>query len=293
MVLYLVIVFLVGLIIGSFLNVCIYRIPKAGMSVVTPRSHCPKCGQTIRWFDNIPLLSYLLLKGKCRYCRTPISWRYPLVELLTALCFTYAFTYHFPNPYLPAGQAGLANMESIIPFIVSIYLISTLIIISFIDFDLRIIPDELSISGIVIALILSIIFPNLLESAVLFGHKGSIIASVISCIAGIIAGGGIIYLVGVLGKLVFRKEAMGFGDVKLMAMLGGFLGWEAIIYVFFIGCFFGAIVGIISWLITREHYLPFGPYLALGALLMRFFHPQITYFVAKTYPEFIRNLFAI
>ena len=143
------------------------------------------------------------------------------------------------------------------------------------------------------ALVLSGIFPHLLEPLSFIRHLPPAVGAVLSSLTGVIAGGGITYLVGVFGKLVFRKEAMGFGDVKLMAMLGGFLGWQAIIYVFFIGCFFGAIVGGISWFITKKHYLPFGPYLALGALVMRFFSPAVITFAMETYPGFIRNLFLI
>jgi leader peptidase (prepilin peptidase)/N-methyltransferase len=279
------IVFIFGLLFGSFLNVCIYRLPRQG-SIIFPASHCPNCKHNIRWFDNIPLLSFLALGGKCRYCKTPINFRYPLVELLTGLLFLYAFIFHI-------GHLDSLGKESIINFIISVYLISTLIIITFIDFEFQIIPDEISISGIFIALILSGIFPHLLEPVPLAKNMSPVLGSVLSALVGAVTGGGIIYLVGVLGKLVFRKEAMGFGDVKLMAMLGGILGWEAIIYVFFIGCFLGAIVGGISWFITRKHYLPFGPYLALGVLVMRFFAPSVVNFAMETYPRFIRNLFLV
>lgn len=285
-----IIVFLFGLIFGSFFNVCIHRLPSARrMSLISPASHCPKCGKPISWFDNIPIISYVLLLGKCRVCKNPISLRYPLVELLTALLFTFAFSYHFGL----LANRGIFTTGNITNFIISIYLISVLIIITFIDFEFQEIPDELSLPGIPLAILVGLIFPGLFGCFPFWLIKGITLSSLLSVLLGILVGGGVVYLVGVVGKIVFRKEAMGFGDVKLMAMLGGFLGAESILYVFFLGCFFGAMVGVANWLITKKHYLPFGPYLGLAALVLRFFKPEVVTFATQTYPDFIRNLFAV
>lgn len=294
---YLAVVFVFGLVFGSFLNVCIYRLPRAGMSLIKPSSHCPKCERPIRWFDNIPLFSYIFLLGKCRHCKNPISLRYPLVELLTALLFTFAFAHHFSG-------VDTITRNTIVGFLISIYLVAALIVITFIDFEFRIIPDEISISGIVIALIVSAVFPSTMAplwffsptsvatpgTSLVLSQGNTVLMALSASLFGVVAGGLVVYLVGVFGKIIFRKEAMGLGDVKLMAMLGGFMGWEAVLYVFFLGCLFGAVVGVISWIVTKDHYLAFGPYLALGALAMIFFKSEIIIFATQTYPEFIRNL---
>ncbi|MFA5793452.1 MAG: prepilin peptidase [Candidatus Brocadiia bacterium] len=302
-----IVIFIFGLLIGSFLNVCIYRLPrgkckscghvvttdepveacpkcnsKSGfrrMSIVSPGSHCPSCNKPIRWYQNIPLFSYIFLLGRCAGCRTRISFRYPLVELLTGLLFALAAWQNL------GPQAGPDN---IIKFMIYIWLVAALIIITFIDIDLRIIPDEISIPGIILAPIVSAIFPFLHPA--LFIKLPAHLDGFVSSLLGMIAGGGVVYLVGVVGKLVFKKDAMGFGDVKLMIFLGGFLGWYAILFTFILGCILGAIFGVISYFVTKDHYIAFGPYLALGALLMLFFRPQIVDFVIITYPQFIRNL---
>ncbi|MFH1228153.1 MAG: prepilin peptidase [Planctomycetota bacterium] len=304
-----VIVFIFGLLIGSFLNVCIYRLPRAKckacgcvvttdepieacpkcnskegfsrLSIVSPGSHCPSCNKPIRWYQNIPVFSYIFLLGKCAGCRTRISLRYPLVELLTGLLFALA-------AWQNLGPQSAAGPDNIIKFVIVIFLIDALIVITFIDIDLRIIPDEISIPGIILAPLVSAAFPFLQPA--LFIKLPVHLDGLAGSLTGIIAGGGVVYLVGVVGKLIFKKESMGFGDVKLMVFLGGFLGWYAILFTFVLACIIGAVFGVISYLVTRDHYLAFGPYLALGALLMIFFKPEIINFAFVTYPQFIRNL---
>jgi len=306
---YIIVAFVFGLVVGSFLNVCIYRLPRgkckacghvvttdkpidtcpkcnskdgfSRLSIIRPGSHCPHCKTPIHWSDNIPLVSYLVLGAKCRNCKAPISFRYPLVEFLTGILFAGAY-------YTAFSGVGSRTMQTV-NFVIMLYLVASLIIITFIDFDFRIIPDEITISGILLAILISTLFPSI-QKAVLFVSLPRPFNGLVGSLAGIIAGGGVVYLVGVLGKLVFRKEAMGFGDVKLMAFLGGFLGWDVVLYIFFLGCFFGSIAGIISWAITKDRYIPFGPYLALGALVMLFFQTEIVTFTMHTYPGFIRNL---
>jgi len=232
------IIFVLGLIIGSFSNVCIYRIPK-NESIVFPASHCPNCRATIKAIDNIPILSYLLLKGKCRKCGEKISIRYPVVEFLTGAIYLLIFLIY--------GR----SYQTLIYALLS----SALIIISFIDLDVQIIPDEISLPGIIIGFALSFIVPYI---------------SYLNSILGIIAGGGIIFLIALAGLAIFKKEAMGGGDVKLSAMIGAFIGWKYIIVSLFIGFFIGAIAGILLILLkirSRDDLVPFGPFIVLGSFI--------------------------
>ena len=232
------IIFILGLIIGSFSNVCIYRIPK-NESIVFPASHCPNCHTPIKAIDNIPILSFLLLKGKCRKCGEKISIRYPVVEFLTGAIYLLIFLIY--------GR----SYQTLIYALLS----SALIIISFIDLDVQIIPDEISLPGIVIGLALSFIVPYI---------------SYLNSLLGIIAGGGIIFLIALAGLAIFKKEAMGGGDVKLSAMIGAFIGWKYIIVSLFIGFFIGAIAGILLILLkirNRDDLVPFGPFIVLGSFI--------------------------
>jgi len=280
---YFITIFLFGIVIGSFLNVCIYRLPLEGLSILKPGSFCPGCKTPIRWYQNIPLFSFLILRGKCAKCSSRIPWRYPLVELLTGALFVFS-AYWYLAPF-----DDLADIERMVRFIVAVYLISILIVATFIDIEFRIIPDELTISGVILALLVSAFFPFLHKA--IFPSLSAPINGLIGSLAGIVVGGGVIYLVRVFGKLVFRKEAMGFGDVKLMAFLGGFLGWEATLYIFLAACFIGSIIGIILYFVTKDHYIAFGPYIALAALIVMFFKSQIVYLMFYQYPEFIRGVF--
>src|SRR5688572_28429958 len=208
-----------GLLIGSFLNVCIFRLPRNCMSVVKPRSRCPKCLNWIAWYDNLPVVSWTILGGKCRHCRNPISIRYTLVEILTGLLFLYAGYRALHGVRAPGWEQG-------VQFAIVAWFLSALIVSTFIGLEFRILPDEITLSGVVIGLAASAAFPflhanDLVRSAIREPHLASLAASAL----GAVVGGGSIYLVGVLGKLVFRKEAMGFGDVKYMAMVGAVLGW--------------------------------------------------------------------
>ncbi len=235
--------FCLGAAVGSFLNVCIYRLPRKE-SIIQPGSYCPRCKHKIAWYDNIPFLSYIFLKGRCRRCGGRISLRYFLVELITAGLFLLLF-YYF----------GLSLF-----FWIYAALCSSLIVASFIDIDIREIPDEISLGGIVIGLILSIIFPQLQETSL--RHL-----AVFRSFLGILAGGGGIYITGLIGNAIFRKESMGGGDVKLMAMVGAFIGWKLALLTFFIAPFFGAAVGIVLKIRKGESLIPYGPFLSLGALI--------------------------
>ena len=232
------IIFVLGLIIGSFNNVCIYRIPK-NESIIFPASHCTKCHSTIKAVDNIPVLSYFLLRGKCRKCGEKISIRYPIVELITGLIYVSLFFIY--------GRSTLALIYAILS--------SALIIISFIDLDEQIIPDEISLPGIAIGFIISFFVSYI---------------SYIDSLLGILVGGGIILLIALAGMAVFKKEAMGGGDVKLAAMIGAFIGWRYIALSLFIGFFIGAIVGIVLIVLkvkNKDDLVPFGPFIVLGSFI--------------------------
>ena len=233
-----ILIFILGLIVGSFSNVCIYRIPR-NESIIYPASHCPKCRSKIKPVDNIPLLSFILLKGRCRNCKSKISIQYPIVELLTGLIYLIIYLIY-----------GL-SIQSLIYIILS----SALIIIAFIDLNEQIVPDVISLPGIVIGFIISFFVPYI---------------SFINSALGVVVGGGIILIIGLAGSVIFKKEAMGGGDVKLAAMIGAFLGWRYIIISLFLGFFLGALAGIfliISKIKSREDTVPFGPFIVLGSFI--------------------------
>lgn len=242
-------IFVIGLIFGSFANVCIYRLPK-GKSILYPPSFCPNCNKSIKWYDNIPLLSYIILKGKCRYCKKTISPRYFIVEFLTGSLF-----------FLIYKQFGL----HLITLVYNILILS-LIIVSFIDIDTFLISDVIVIPGIFLGLLFSFFIPEI--------HNMERFNSFLYSFIGVITGGGILILLGILGKIFFKKEAMGGGDVKLLGMIGGFLGWKCVFLTLFFGSLFGTIMSLILILMKKtkiEDYVPFGPYLAIGAIISIFF----------------------
>ncbi|MCM8803827.1 MAG: prepilin peptidase [Candidatus Omnitrophica bacterium] len=242
------IIFILGLIFGSFANVCIYRLPK-GKSIISPGSFCPNCNKNIKWYDNIPLISYIILKGKCRYCGKPISVRYFIVEFLTGILF-----------FLIYKKFGLSS----ITFVYNILALS-LIIISFIDIDTFLIPDVIVIPGIFLGLLFSFLFPQI--------HNMDRIKSLIYSFIGVTIGGGILIFLGFIGKLLFKKDAMGGGDVKLLGMVGAFNGWQSVLLTLFFASLFGTLISLILILFGKkkiEDYVPFGPYLALGAVVSIF-----------------------
>ena len=255
--------FIFGSIVGSFLNVCIYRMPQ-GESIVWPRSHCPHCKKKIPGYDNIPFLSYMLLGGKCRFCKQRISPRYLIVELLTALTFVATYT-----------RFGLTY-----DFFVYTLFICGLIIATFVDIKHRIIPDEVSVGGLVIGIILSAVAGSSLRP-LSFNFR-----PLVNSLLGVFIGGGIIYLTGLLFDLVYFKllkrpaiqgetESMGGGDVKLLAMIGAFLGWQRALLTFFLAPLFGVLFGFINLLVKKDHTMPYGPFLALAALLSLFWLDKI------------------
>jgi leader peptidase (prepilin peptidase)/N-methyltransferase len=248
-------IFVLGLAIGSFLNVCIYRIP-LNKSIIFPASFCPKCGMKISIMDNFPLVSFILLKGRCRNCQAPISIRYPIVELITALLFLLIFF-----------KDGLSWQ-----FLKEIILCCSLIIIFFIDLEHRIIPDVITLPGIVVGFIFSFLTPPI---------------TFLTSLLGFLAGGLLFYLTAILGEAIFKKEGMGGGDVKLAAMLGAFLGWQNILVIFFLSAVLGSIGGIIAIFLSSEikktRIIPFGPFIALAAIITVFWGDQLINFYLRTF----------
>ena len=239
---------LFGLIIGSFLNVCIYRIPQ-NKSIVWPPSFCPKCGAHIKFYDNIPVISYILLWGKCRRCKAPISCQYPIVEALTGL-LTVLFVWRW----------GLSGWTAVL--LTAVY---CLIILSVIDLELMIIPDRFSLGLIVLGLAFCWLNPN---------FDGSGWSRLLQSFTGAAVGFFGTLAVAVLGTLLFKKEAMGGGDVKLMGGIGAFIGWEGVITTIVFASVLGLVYSVFLMIFKgkgRGDAIPFGPFLSAGALINLFY----------------------
>jgi len=235
-----------GALIGSFLNVCIIRLPKEE-SIITPGSHCPHCKKAIKFYDNVPLVSYLLLGGKCRYCKNTISFQYPLVEGITALSSLFLLMRFGPS----------------LSYLVYFAFVTALIVITVIDLYHQIIPDVISIPGVGVGLLASLIFPHI---------------AFLDSLIGVLLGGGSLFLVATLYQWFFKREGMGGGDVKLLAMIGAFLGWKAVILTILLSSLIGSISGIIIMVLKGKDFkyaIPFGPFLSLGAVIALFFGENI------------------
>jgi leader peptidase (prepilin peptidase) / N-methyltransferase len=241
--------FLFGASMGSFLNVCIVRIPQ-GESIVAPRSHCPRCGHLIRWYDNIPLLSFFILGGRCRDCRGKISRQYPWVEFLTGL-LAVACAWKFPHLEI----AALWFVSFICP----------LIVISVIDLRHFLVPDLITLPFLLIGMIVRMIST---------GFQYHSVSSLLDSLMGILIGGGGLFLVNQIYVWIQKREGIGGGDVKLAAMIGAFLGWKAILIVFVLSSFLGSMVGILLMIfrgLGLRSEIPYGPFLSLAALIQLFF----------------------
>ena len=238
--------FLFGTAVGSFLNVCIYRLPRKE-SVVFPSSHCPRCDTVIAWYDNIPVFSYLWLLGKCRNCGGKISLQYPIVELINGLLTLFLFR-----------RFGIS-----IAFLTLFVFCSALVTITFIDLEHQIIPDVISLPGIVIGFVASFFIP---------GHSWQ------NSLIGILAGGGSLLIVAYGYQFLTGKEGMGGGDIKLLAMMGAFLGWRSVPFIIFSASLVGSVIGIALMLAKGKDSklaIPFGPFLAFGAILYIFYGNRI------------------
>ncbi len=269
--------FVVGAMVGSFLNVCVHRLPQ-GLSVVRPRSRCPKCENPITWYDNVPILSWLILGAKCRNCGTPISWQYPLVEALTAALF-----------FLVYWKFGMTLASPLY-----MLLAASLVLVTFVDLTDWTIPNEVTFPGIPIGIGCAVI-------AMVYPASGLLLDNPLFSILGVLVGGGVLYGLDLLSLLFLKKKGMGFGDVKLMAMLGAFFGPWGVLLILVVASFIGSAIGVTLILAGRSkggaddgegasdreadedddvmtpggHYLPFGPYIVLGGIVYLFFGPEI------------------
>ncbi|MFW2368288.1 MAG: prepilin peptidase [Desulforhopalus sp.] len=241
---------LFGAIVGSFLNVVILRLPDQQQSIVFPASHCPVCETSLHWYENIPILSYLLLRGKCGHCSTSISLQYPLVELMMGL-LSAALVYRF----------GL-TLSTVCYF----FFCAALVVIIFIDIHHQIIPDVISLPGILIGF-----FCSFLISSVTWQ----------SSLIGLFVGGGVLYAIALIYFMLRKIDGMGGGDIKLLAMIGAWLGWQSLPFVIFASSLTGSVAGIIAMFYQRKGgrtRIPFGPFLSLAAMTYIFFSEQILYF---------------
>ncbi len=238
---------LLGAVVGSFLNVVILRLPEEEGSIVHPPSHCPGCQTPLRWYDNIPVVSFLLLRGRCRTCHRPISWQYPLVEVATALL----------------SLALYQRFGASIGFAIYFLFIAALVPIIFIDLRHQIIPDRISLPGMALGLALSLVNPFLSwQDAGL----------------GLLLGGGTLYAIAAGYYLFTKRVGMGGGDIKLLAMIGAFLGWQSLPFVILSSSVLGTLVGIGVMIKERKggkSMIPYGPFLAVGAMLYLFYSQKI------------------
>lgn len=244
---------LAGLVTGSFLNVVIGRLPK-GESLLRPGSHCPKCGKSVHWYDNIPLISYLLLSGRCRACREPISWRYPAVELVSAVLWLGMWKW-------AGGGTPL--------FGTGVIFLSLLLVAAVSDLETGLIPNGINFFGLGAGLLISGFYPAL-------HTQGKWLPSIFESFWGILAGGGLVYLTGMAGSWIFQRElarlgeeeSMGAGDVKLMAMAGAFLGWQEVLLAFFLAPFLALPFALFRLWAKKEEIIPYGPFLALALAVL-------------------------
>ena len=276
-------IFFVGACVGSFLNVCIYRLPKS-KSIVRPRSMCPKCGNQIRAYDNIPILSFLWLHGCCRYCKAPISLRYPLVEAMSGL---FALSIYLKFGLSPGG-------------IVYYVFIATLIVITYVDIDYQIIPDVISLPGIPIFFAASLLLPyellfpfenydplvkKIIDSVGLPSYP--IIFKLLHSASGFLIGGGSLYIIAQAYCRLKKIEGMGGGDIKLLAMIGVLIGWTGVLTTIFVGSALGMLVGIATMVHQRslnmQLRIPFGPFLAIGAITYIYFGVEIIHWYFKQF----------
>lgn len=261
--------FALGCAIGSFLNVLIWRLPR-GMTMGQPRrSFCPRCGKPIRWHDNIPLASFIILGGRCRDCGGRISWRYPIVEALTGMLFALIYVRQGIQAGSGAGQLAIMMLVACL-----------LIVAGAVDMDWLIIPDEISFFGLAGGLIAGLLLPQLQVGPApyhtfraLTGHPhlDGLIASAI----GAVGGGVMVLAIALFGMFIFRREAMGLGDVKLMAMVGAFFGWKVVLVAFVLSPFIGLLYGIPLLVTKGEHVMPYGPFLSIGAVLALLFRTEL------------------
>jgi leader peptidase (prepilin peptidase) / N-methyltransferase len=267
--------FVIGSFVGSFLNVVVYRLPRNCLSVNKPkRSFCPSCKTQLKWNDNIPIVGWAILRGKCRYCGAKFGARYPLVELLTATLFAASAV-----RALYGDGASPADYESWLTLLHLLAIISVLLPWALIDLDLTVIPDKLTLGPLIVFIPFAAHAPALSfglggeVSHLLFKFQPTWLNSMLSAVLTGLGAALALWLIGKGANVLFRRrvkemggEAMGLADVKLMILLGVMLGWPKLVAAFFIAILVGAVIGIVQILVKKQHGTPFGPYLALGAI---------------------------
>lgn len=247
-------VFIFGAAVGSFLNVCIFRLPEH-KSIIKPSSQCPNCQHAIRYGDNIPIISYFLLRGKCRDCGNKISFRYPLVEFITAMMTLLLFL-----------KFGLS-----LNFFIFFIFTAVLIVITFIDWDHQIIPDILTLPGIPIFFLAAVFIVRIPCTEALLG---------------LLIGGGVLFIIAFVYELITKREGMGGGDIKLLAMIGGFLGWKSLIFILLFSSLSGAVIGVAAMIIKKQdtkYAIPFGPFLSAAAVAYIFWGADFMRFIIWDY----------
>lgn len=235
-----------GALVGSFLNVCIFRLPKEE-SIIWPGSHCPHCKNAIKFYDNIPVVSYFLLRGRCRYCKGSISLQYPLVEGITALSSLFLVIKFGPS----------------LSYLFYFAFVAALIVITVIDLYHQIIPDVISLPGIGVGLLASLLIPQI---------------TLFNSVIGILLGGGSLFIVATFYQWLFKREGMGGGDIKLLGMIGAFLGWKAVLLTILLSSLIGSVTGIMIMVLKGKDFkyaIPFGPFLSLGAVISLFYGEEI------------------
>jgi leader peptidase (prepilin peptidase)/N-methyltransferase len=312
--------FVVGAVIGSFLNVCVYRLPKHETlwdqirGIWTPPSHCPRCKRRILLKDNLPVIGWLRLAGRCRFCRSRISLRYPLIEAANGLLFVLLFLWEVPTTSTgrmdesclyssmgpqaePAAWLLSPAMICFLRWFYHMVLVESLVVASLIDFDKRIIPDGATLPAMAVGVLGSLlgclyIVPVWFQNATLLhslvdvtGRFGPLLHGppmphwiaahphlhgLAVSLAGLVVGGGSIWIVRILGRFTLKREAMGFGDVVLMATIGSFLGWQPVLIVFFLAPLCALVVVAACWVVRRDREIPYGPYLSLATLVVIF-----------------------
>jgi leader peptidase (prepilin peptidase)/N-methyltransferase len=268
--------FLIGTVVGSFLNVCIYRIPWQ-KSVIWPGSHCPHCWSAIAPQDNIPIVSWLALRGECRHCGAGISARYPVVEALVGLLFLGAYLVDVVAA--PRGPWWVVPTTSLISAAYHAIFLALLVAATFIDYDLMLIPDQITVTGMVIGVAMGTLWPGIRPSPSTAMTRG---AGLLTGLVGLAVGAGLTQTVRMTAGFLLRREAMGLGDVTLLGMVGAFLGWQAAVLTFFLAPFFGlahAAWKLLVYLRKRlaggqlsgaDREIPYGPYLSMAAAALMF-----------------------
>jgi leader peptidase (prepilin peptidase)/N-methyltransferase len=281
--------FVLGAVVGSFANVCIYRIPWQ-KSVIWPGSHCPRCWSPIRALDNVPIVGWIVLNGRCRDCHDPIPPRYALIEALVGTLFVAVF---LVDVVIPGGN----DLTHLAPYLRMAYhqvLVSLLVVATFIDYDLQIIPDAVTVTGMLLGLLGGTLWPGIRPdpSAASTPLDGLVVGLI-----GLAVGGGLTQAFRLTFTYALGREAMGFGDVTLMAMIGSFLGWQAAVLCFFLAPFFGLLhagLKVVSYVQKRirgasvssvDREMPFGPYLSMAALALVLGWSMI-------WPHWAKDLFA-